>query len=63
VAETYRLIDLGVMLALLLGGLALPVLFEKDPRRRLVVYLIVALAGAGGAVAFVLLQGLIARIV
>jgi hypothetical protein len=33
VAETYRLIDLGVMLALLLGGLAFPRLFEKDPRR------------------------------
>ena len=62
VAETYRLIDLGVMLALLLGGLALPVFFEKDPRRLRVVYLIVALAGAGGAIAFVLLRGLIARI-
>jgi len=37
VAETYRLIDLGVMLALLLGGLALPLFFEKDPRRRRVV--------------------------
>jgi hypothetical protein len=36
-AETYRLIDLGVMLALLLGGLALPLFFEKDPRRRRVV--------------------------
>jgi hypothetical protein len=62
VAETYRLIDLGVMLALLLGGLALPVFLEKDPRRRRVVYLIVAVAGVGGAIAFVLLRGLIARI-
>jgi Family of unknown function (DUF6518) len=62
VAETYRLIDLGVMLALLLGALALPVFFEKDPHRRRVVYLIVALAGVGGAVAFVFLRGLIARI-
>lgn len=62
VAETYRLIDLGVMLALLLGGLAFPWLFERDPRRRRVVYLIVALAGMGGAVAFVLLRELIAGI-
>ena len=29
-AKTYRLIDLGVMLALLVGGLALPLFFEKD---------------------------------
>ncbi len=61
VAETYRLIDLGVMLVLF-AGLALPVFFEKDSRRRRVVYLIVALAGVGGAIAFVLLRGLIAGI-
>ena len=61
-AETYRLIDLGVMLALLLGGLALPLVFEKDRRRRGIVYLVVALAGVGGAFAFVLLRRLIAGI-
>ncbi len=43
-AEPYRLIDLGVMLALLLGGLALPFVFEKDRHPRGVVYLIVVLA-------------------
>jgi len=62
VAETYRLIDLGVMLALVLAGLALPVFFEKDPHRRRVAYLIIALAGVGGAIAFVILRGVIARI-
>ena len=47
VAETYRLIDLGVMVALLVGGVVLPVVFEKDRRRRRLVYLISALAGVG----------------
>ena len=61
-AETYRLIDAGVIVALLLVGLALPLFFEKDPRRRGVVYLVVALAGVGGAVGFVLLRRLIAGI-
>ena len=61
-AETYRLIDLGVMLALLVGGLALPLFFEKDRRRRRMVYLIVALVGVGGAIAFVVLRQLIAGI-
>jgi len=61
-AETYRLIDLGVMLALLVGGLALPLFFEKDRHRRRIVYVIVALAGVGGAVAFVVLRELISRI-
>lgn len=55
-AESYRLIDLGVMVALVVGGVVLPVLFEKDRRRRRLVYQIVALAGAGGAVGFVLLR-------
>ena len=55
-AETYRLIDLGVMVALLVGGVVLPVVFEKDRRRRRLVYLVVALAGVGGAVGFVLLR-------
>jgi hypothetical protein len=61
-AETYRLIDLGVMLALLVGGLALPWFFEKDRQRRRIDYLIVALAGVGGALAFVGLRELISRI-
>jgi hypothetical protein len=61
-AESYRLLDLGVMLALFLGGLALPLVFEKDRRRRRVVYLIVPPAALGGAVAFALLRGLIVGI-
>jgi Family of unknown function (DUF6518) len=62
-AETYRLIDLGVMVALVVGALVLPMVFEKDPRRRRLVYLIVALAGGGGAVGFVLLRELIVGLV
>jgi len=61
-AEPYRLIDLGVILALFLGGLALPVVFKKDRRQRGVVYLVVAVAGVGGAVGFVLLRSLIVGI-
>lgn len=59
-AETYRLIDVGVIVALLLGGLALPVVFEKDRRRRRIVYLVVAVAGVSGALGFVVLRSLIA---
>jgi len=55
-AETYRLIDLGVMVALVVGGVVLPLVFERDRRRRRLVYLVVALAGVGGAVGFVLLR-------
>jgi hypothetical protein len=61
-AETYRLIDLGVMVALVLGALVLPVMFERDRRRRRLVYLVVALAGVGGAVGFVLLREFIVRL-
>ncbi len=61
-AETYRLIDLGVMVALLVGGLVLPLVFEKDRRRRRLVYLVVALAGVGGALVFVGLREFISRI-
>jgi uncharacterized protein DUF6518 len=61
-AETYRLIDLGVMVALLVGGVVLPLVFEKDRRRRRLVYLVVALAGVGGAVGFVLLREFIVRL-
>ena len=56
------LIDIGVMLALLVGGLVLPWIFEKDQHRRRIVYLVVALVGVGGAVAFVVLRELISRI-
>ena len=62
-AEPYRLIDLGVMLALLLGGLALPLVFEKDRHRRGVVYLVVVLAGVAGAFGFVALRELIVGVV
>jgi hypothetical protein len=58
-AEPYRFIDLGVIVALLLGGLALPALFVKDPRRRGTVVLAVLVTGLCGSVAFVALQGLI----
>ncbi len=61
-AETYRLIDLGVMVALLVGALVLPAVFEKDRHRRRVVYVVVALAGVGGAIGFVLLRELIVGI-
>jgi hypothetical protein len=59
-AETYRLIDLGVMVALVVGGVVLPVVFERDRRRRRLVYLVVALAGVGGAIGFVLVRKFIA---
>lgn len=62
-AETYRLVDLGVMVALLIGGAMLPVVFERDRRRRRLVYLISALAGVGGAVGFVLLREFIVGLV
>jgi Family of unknown function (DUF6518) len=61
-AETYRLIDLGVMVALVVGGLVLPLVLEKDRRRRRLVYVVVALAGVGGALAFVGLREFISRI-
>jgi len=61
-AETYRLIDLGVMLALLVGGLVLPLVFEKDRHRRRIVYLIVVSVGVGGAIGFVVLRELISKI-
>ena len=51
------------MLALLVGGLVLPVVFEKNRRRRGIVYLVVVLAGVGGAIGFVLLRELISAIV
>ena len=62
-AETYRLIDLGVIAALLIGGLVLPWVYVKQRRRRGLVYLVVAAAGTCGAFGFVLLQRLIAGLV
>lgn len=61
-AEPYRLIDLGVMVALFLGGLALAAWLERDRRRRMAVFLAVAAGGVGGAIGFVMLRGLIVRI-
>jgi hypothetical protein len=61
--ETYRLIDLAVIVALVIGGLVLPVVFEPDRRRRRVVYVVVALAGVGGAVGFLLLREFIVGLV
>jgi hypothetical protein len=61
-AEPYRLIDLGVMVALFLGGLALAAWLERDRRRRAAVFLAVAAGGVGGAIGFVMLRGVIVRI-
>ncbi|MCI0633597.1 MAG: DUF6518 family protein [Actinobacteria bacterium] len=62
-AETYRLIDLGVIAALLIGGLVLPWVYVNEPRRRGTTYLVVAATGACGALGFVLLQRLVATVV
>ena len=59
-AERYRLHDLGVAFAMLIGGLVLPWVFVKEPRRRGNTYLLVAAGGTIGAFAFVVLKGLIA---
>ena len=61
-AEPYRLHDLGVAVAMLVGGLVLPWVFVKEPRRRGNTYLVVAATGTIGAFAFVLLQRLIAAL-
>ncbi len=62
-AELFRLHDLGVAIAMLVGGLVLPWVFVRDPRRRRNTYLVVAAGGTIGAFAFVLLQRLIAALV
>ena len=59
-AELYRLHDLGVAVVMLIGGLVLPWVFVKEPRRRGNTYLVVAAGGTIGAFAFVVLKGLIA---
>jgi hypothetical protein len=61
-AEPYRLIDLGVIVALFLGGLALAAWFERDQSRRAAVFLAVAAAGICGAVGFEVLLRLLVRI-
>jgi hypothetical protein len=61
-AEPYRLVDLAVMVALLVGGLALAAWIERDQRRRAVVFLAIGAGGVGGAVGFVVLRDLIVRI-
>jgi hypothetical protein len=62
-AETYRLIDLGVALALVAGGLVLPWLFLKDRPSRATAYVIAVAGGAFGAFLFVLLQRVIVALV
>ena len=62
-AETYRLIDLGVVLALVGGGLVLPWVFLKDRPARATAYVLVVAGGAFGAFMFVLLQRLIVAVV
>jgi hypothetical protein len=48
--QPYRLVDLGIVALLLAGALVIPVRFAKD--RRPLVYLVVAAAGACGALGF-----------
>lgn len=62
-AETYRLIDLGVALALVVGGLVLPWVFLKDRPSRASGYVLTVAGGAFGAFAFALLQRLIVTLV
>lgn len=63
-AEPYRLVDLGIVAAFLVAGLALPALFlKKRWRRRAVAYLTIAIAGTCGGFGFILLQNLIVRII
>jgi hypothetical protein len=62
-AEPYRLIDLGIIVALFLGGIALAAWFERDRHRRRAVLLAIAAPDVCGAVGLVLLLGLIIRIV
>jgi hypothetical protein len=58
-AEPYRLVDLGVVAAFLVAGLALPALFVSERRRRAAVYIAVAAVATCGAFGFVLLLDLI----
>jgi hypothetical protein len=58
-AERYRLIEAGVALALVVGGLLLPFLLVKDRRDRRIATLLVPVAGIAGAAGLVLLGRLI----
>lgn len=62
VAEPYRLIDVGVMVALFVGGFALAAWLARGRPHRAVVLLAVAVTGVAGSVAFVVLRDLIVRI-
>ncbi len=62
-AEPYRLIDLGVALALVVGGLVLPWVFLKDRPSRASGYVLTVAGGAFGAFALVLLQRIIVALV
>jgi uncharacterized protein DUF6518 len=62
-AETYRLIDLGVALALIVGGLVLPWVFLKDRPSRATGYVLTVAGGAFGAFMFVLLERIIVAVV
>lgn len=62
-AETYRLIDLGVVLALVVGGLLLPWVFLTDRPSRAMAYVLTVAGGAFGAFLFVLLQRVIVAVV
>jgi Family of unknown function (DUF6518) len=62
-AETHRLIDLGVVLALVVGGLVLPWVFLKDRPSRAMGYVLTVAGGVFGAFLFVLLQRVIVAVV
>lgn len=62
-AEPYRLIDLSVVAAFVVAGLALPALFVSERRSRAVAYLTVAAVATSGAFGFVLLQDLIVAVI
>jgi hypothetical protein len=60
-AEPYRIIDIGLMVVLLVAGLALPWILVREQGRRVAATLIVLAAGTCGAVVLDLLYRLIAR--
>ena len=62
-AEPYRLIDLGVALALVVGGLVLPWVFLKDRSARASAYVLTVAGGAFGAFVLVVLQRIIVALV
>jgi Family of unknown function (DUF6518) len=62
-AEPYRLIDLGVVLALVAGGLVLPWAFLRERPARASAYVLTVAGGAFGAFLFVVLQRVIVAVV